>query len=159
MVLLMVSFIHGGSGGIIANLRVIGGIQRGSDVVKALCLGAKAVGIGRAALYGLGAGGPDGVRRVLQSKWLRNPINFLLNEERVTSANAAAVLNDELQTAMRLLGARNVNDLGPQHVCEGLADLVQQADKRQVNTRVIENYIYNGPGAFNATAYPPPPKL
>ena len=47
---------------------VDGGIKRGTDVVKALCLGAKAVGIGRAALYGLGAGGVPGVERVLESK-------------------------------------------------------------------------------------------
>jgi isopentenyl diphosphate isomerase/L-lactate dehydrogenase-like FMN-dependent dehydrogenase len=36
-------------------------------VVKALCLGARGVGIGRAALWGLGAGGVDGVKRTLQS--------------------------------------------------------------------------------------------
>ena len=35
-------------------------------MVKALCLGAKAVGIGRAALWGLGAAGPAGVERTLQ---------------------------------------------------------------------------------------------
>ena len=47
---------------------VDGGIKRGTDVVKALCLGAKAVGIGRAALFGLGAGGQAGVERTLESK-------------------------------------------------------------------------------------------
>lgn len=47
---------------------VDGGIRRGTDIVKALCLGAKAVGIGRPALWGLGAGGVDGVKRTLQSK-------------------------------------------------------------------------------------------
>lgn len=47
---------------------VDGGIRRGTDVVKALCLGAKAVGIGRAALYGLGAGGQAGVERTLESE-------------------------------------------------------------------------------------------
>jgi isopentenyl diphosphate isomerase/L-lactate dehydrogenase-like FMN-dependent dehydrogenase len=46
---------------------VDGGIKRGTDVVKALCLGARGVGIGRAALWGLGAGGVDGVKRTLQS--------------------------------------------------------------------------------------------
>ena len=44
-----------------------GGIRRGTDVVKALCLGARGVGIGRAALWGLGAGGPAGVERTLES--------------------------------------------------------------------------------------------
>lgn len=46
---------------------VDGGIKRGTDVVKALCLGATGVGIGRAALWGLGAAGPPGVERTLQS--------------------------------------------------------------------------------------------
>ncbi|UNI18409.1 hypothetical protein JDV02_004680 [Purpureocillium takamizusanense] len=44
-----------------------GGIHRGTDVVKALALGAKAVGIGRAALYGLALAGEEGVTRTLQS--------------------------------------------------------------------------------------------
>ena len=47
---------------------VDGGIRRGTDVVKALCLGARGVGIGRAALWGLGAGGSAGVERTLESK-------------------------------------------------------------------------------------------
>lgn len=42
-----------------------GGIRRGSDVVKALCLGARAVLIGRAYAYGLGAGGAAGVARAI----------------------------------------------------------------------------------------------
>lgn len=43
-----------------------GGIRRGSDVVKALCLGARAVLIGRAYAYGLGAAGGDGVARAIE---------------------------------------------------------------------------------------------
>ncbi|MDH4062950.1 MAG: alpha-hydroxy-acid oxidizing protein, partial [Acidobacteriota bacterium] len=42
-----------------------GGIRCGSDVVKALCLGARAVLIGRAYAYGLGAAGGDGVTRAI----------------------------------------------------------------------------------------------
>jgi isopentenyl diphosphate isomerase/L-lactate dehydrogenase-like FMN-dependent dehydrogenase len=42
-----------------------GGIRRGSDVVKALALGAKAVMIGRAYLWGLAANGQAGVENVL----------------------------------------------------------------------------------------------
>jgi isopentenyl diphosphate isomerase/L-lactate dehydrogenase-like FMN-dependent dehydrogenase len=49
-----------------------GGIKRGTDVVKALCLGAKAVGIGRGPLYGLACGGEAGVRRVFQSTWYQD---------------------------------------------------------------------------------------
>ncbi|MGA1080930.1 MAG: alpha-hydroxy acid oxidase [Steroidobacteraceae bacterium] len=45
---------------------VDGGIRRGTDVLKALALGATAVGIGRAYLYGLAAGGLPGVRRALE---------------------------------------------------------------------------------------------
>jgi isopentenyl diphosphate isomerase/L-lactate dehydrogenase-like FMN-dependent dehydrogenase len=42
-----------------------GGVRRGSDVVKALALGARAVMIGRAYLWGLGANGQAGVENVL----------------------------------------------------------------------------------------------
>ena len=43
-----------------------GGIRRGSDVVKAICLGAKAVLVGRAYAYGLGAAGQAGVARAIE---------------------------------------------------------------------------------------------
>ncbi len=43
-----------------------GGIRRGSDIVKALCLGARAVLIGRAYAYGLAAGGGPGVARAIE---------------------------------------------------------------------------------------------
>ncbi|EER28831.1 hypothetical protein D8B26_000882 [Coccidioides posadasii str. Silveira] len=89
---------------------VDGGIKRGTDVVKALCLGAKAVGIGRPALFGLGAGGIEGVERVLQ------------------------ILNEETQTAMRLLGVERVDDLGMQHI----------------NARAVEQLIYDGPPGLDA---------
>ena len=91
---------------------VDGGIKRGTDVVKALCLGARGVGIGRAALYGLAAGGPAGVERTLESEesfsmWFKNSLaNYV----------GSAVLDEELKTAMRLLGAHNVQELGLQHV-------------------------------------------
>ena len=42
-----------------------GGVRRGTDVAKALCLGAKAVLIGRAYAYGLGAAGEAGVSRAI----------------------------------------------------------------------------------------------
>ncbi len=43
-----------------------GGVRRGSDIVKALCLGARAVLVGRAYAYGLAAAGPAGIARALQ---------------------------------------------------------------------------------------------
>jgi len=43
-----------------------GGVRRGTDVFKALALGAKAVGIGRPFLWGLGAFGQAGVERVIE---------------------------------------------------------------------------------------------
>jgi L-lactate dehydrogenase (cytochrome) len=42
-----------------------GGVRRGSDIVKALCIGARAVLIGRAYAYGLGAAGQQGVTRAI----------------------------------------------------------------------------------------------
>ena len=49
-----------------AEIYLDGGIRRGSDVVKALCLGARAVLIGRAYAYGLAAGGGAGVARAIE---------------------------------------------------------------------------------------------
>jgi L-lactate dehydrogenase (cytochrome) len=44
---------------------VDGGVRRGSDLAKAICLGAKAVLVGRAYAYGLGAAGGPGVARAI----------------------------------------------------------------------------------------------
>ncbi|KHN99908.1 mitochondrial cytochrome b2 [Metarhizium album ARSEF 1941] len=71
---------------------VDGGIKRGTDIVKALCLGAKAVGLGRAPLFGLGAGGQAGVERTLE------------------------ILEAETATCMRLLGVQKISELGPKFV-------------------------------------------
>ncbi len=64
-----------------------GGIRRGTDVVKALALGAAAVLIGRPYLYGLGAAGADGVRHVVE------------------------ILRAELEMAMALAGRPAIADL------------------------------------------------
>jgi isopentenyl diphosphate isomerase/L-lactate dehydrogenase-like FMN-dependent dehydrogenase len=49
-----------------ADVLVDGGIRRGTDVIKALALGARAVLVGRPVLWGLAVGGEEGVRRVLE---------------------------------------------------------------------------------------------
>jgi len=49
-----------------AEVLMDGGIRRGGDIVKALCLGARAVLIGRAYAYGLAAAGEPGVARALE---------------------------------------------------------------------------------------------
>ncbi|KAK9434209.1 FMN-dependent dehydrogenase-domain-containing protein [Lipomyces doorenjongii] len=78
-----------------------GGIRRGTDVVKALCLGATQVGIGRPALMSLAGGfGEAGVSRVIQ------------------------ILREEIATAMRLLGAITIDQLGPQYVNTSQLDAI-----------------------------------
>ena len=67
---------------------VDGGFRRGTDVFKALALGASAVGIGRPYLWGLGAFGQPGVERVLD------------------------ILHTELRLVMRQCGARSVAEIG-----------------------------------------------
>lgn len=64
-----------------------GGVQRGTDVVKALALGADAVGIGKAYLYGLAAGGKPGVQKVFE------------------------ILKAQVANAMGLLGVASVSEL------------------------------------------------
>ena len=49
-----------------AEVLMDGGIRRGSDIAKALAIGARAVLIGRAYAYGLGAGGGPGVARAIE---------------------------------------------------------------------------------------------
>jgi L-lactate dehydrogenase (cytochrome) len=64
-----------------------GGIRRGSDIVKAMCLGARAVLVGRAYAYGLAAAGESGVARALQ------------------------ILRADVERTLRLLGCPSVSEL------------------------------------------------
>ena len=75
-----------------AEVLVDTGVMSGADVVAAMALGADAVLVGRAYLYGLMAGGERGV------------------------AHAAQILEAEVRRTMALLGARTIADLGPHHV-------------------------------------------
>jgi isopentenyl diphosphate isomerase/L-lactate dehydrogenase-like FMN-dependent dehydrogenase len=63
------------------------GIRRGSDMVKAFALGAKAVLIGRATLWGTAAGGQPGAERVL---------NLLMREYELTMAHVGCRTIEEL---------------------------------------------------------------
>ena len=71
---------------------VDGGVRRGTDVLKALALGAAAVAVGRPACWGLAVDGEAGVRSVLD------------------------ILRSEFENAMTLAGAGSVEDLGPSFV-------------------------------------------
>jgi isopentenyl diphosphate isomerase/L-lactate dehydrogenase-like FMN-dependent dehydrogenase len=68
------------------------GFRRGTDVIKALAMGAQAVGIGRPYLWGLGAFGQEGVERVLD------------------------LLRTETRTAMQQCGVHSVKELNPSFV-------------------------------------------
>ena len=94
---------------------VDGGIRRGTDVVKALCLGARGVGLGRAPLYALGVGGPKGVERMLESECC--PKSASAVGLGLAQANAKTpVLKQETETCMRLLGVEKLDDLGMRQV-------------------------------------------
>jgi glycolate oxidase len=71
-----------------------GGVQRGTDVVKMLCLGARAVGVGKLLGLALSAGGEAGVARMLE------------------------LMELEVRTAMGLMGVTSIKQLGPQWLRE-----------------------------------------
>jgi isopentenyl diphosphate isomerase/L-lactate dehydrogenase-like FMN-dependent dehydrogenase len=69
-----------------------GGIRTGMDVIKALCLGARAVLVGRPCLYGLAVAGGHGVHQVLE------------------------ILRSEVQEGLTMLGCKSVQDLGMEYI-------------------------------------------
>ena len=79
-----------------AQIVLDGGIQRGTDVVKAIAMGADAVAIGKMQGWGLAAGGSDGLTRVLE------------------------ILEEEIQIAMGLMGVTEVSQLNSNYVCDAL---------------------------------------
>ncbi len=75
-----------------AEVLMDGGIRRGSDIVKALCLGARAVLCGRAYAFGLAAAGQLGVTRAIE------------------------ILEGDVERTLRLLGCASASDLNPSYV-------------------------------------------
>ena len=80
-----------------ARIIVDGGVQRGSDILKAVALGADVVALGRLQGWGLAAGGKDGIVRMLE------------------------ILEDELISAMGLTGVTSISQVTPKHVCKAEA--------------------------------------
>lgn len=75
-----------------AEVWVDGGFMRGTDVVKAIALGARCVGLGRLACLGLAAGGPATLVRALE------------------------ILEEEVRTTLGLLGVTSLAELKPSHL-------------------------------------------
>jgi isopentenyl diphosphate isomerase/L-lactate dehydrogenase-like FMN-dependent dehydrogenase len=69
-----------------------GGVRRGGDIIKAICMGARAVLVGRAYAYGLAAAGEPGVTR------------------------AIAILRADLERTMKLLGCAAISELNRTYV-------------------------------------------
>jgi isopentenyl diphosphate isomerase/L-lactate dehydrogenase-like FMN-dependent dehydrogenase len=80
-----------------ARIIVDGGVQRGTDILKAVALGADAVALGRLQAWGLAAGGKDGIVRMLE------------------------ILEDEIVCNMGLIGVTSIGQLTPQYVCKAEA--------------------------------------
>jgi L-lactate dehydrogenase (cytochrome) len=75
-----------------AEVLMDGGVRRGSDIIKALCLGARAVLIGRAYAYGMAAAGEAGIWRAVE------------------------ILRDDLDRNLRLIGCTSVTALNPSYL-------------------------------------------
>ncbi|EGX52540.1 Cytochrome b2, mitochondrial precursor [Orbilia oligospora] len=94
-----------------------GGIRRASDIVKALCLGARGVGIGRPFLYAMSAYGPAGVDRAMQ------------------------LLKDEMEMNMRLIGAPTIADLEENMVDTRAVALHSTAIKDTLSLRAYDPLV------------------
>ena len=80
-----------------ADIVLDGGVLRGSDVLKAVSIGAKAVAIGKLQGWGLAAAGQEGLVRVLE------------------------ILEEEIKVAMPLMGVTSIDQLSPNYVCKAEA--------------------------------------
>lgn len=100
---------------------VDGGVRRGSDILKALCLGAKGVGLGRPFLYAMSTYGEAGVRKAFK------------------------ILRDEITMNMRLLGVTSIDQL-----TENLVDARGLVSGRGIPDDTLFRSVYEGmvPPAF-----------
>jgi isopentenyl diphosphate isomerase/L-lactate dehydrogenase-like FMN-dependent dehydrogenase len=98
-----------------AEIVLDGGIQRGSDIAKALALGANAVAIGKMQCLGLAADGKEGLIRVLE------------------------ILEEELIIAMALLGVTSVDQLSPNYICK--SESTTQPHEMSTWVNIPENQI------------------
>jgi len=104
-----------------AEVLIDGGIRRGSDIAKALALGARAVLIARPYLFGLAVNGETGVSHILE------------------------LLRSELKTIMILLGARSVTELDRSYVVRRLPE-TRDALRVMHDADVIEQIASRGTG-------------
>jgi|KBSMisStaDraftv2_1062788.scaffolds.fasta_scaffold18511_2 isopentenyl diphosphate isomerase/L-lactate dehydrogenase-like FMN-dependent dehydrogenase len=98
-----------------ATVFIDSGFRRGSDVVKALALGARAVMVGRSTLYGVAAGGEAGAARALE------------------------IYREEINRVLALLGCCGIADLGPQYLQFVDAQLRPPALSRPTLRSVTDN--------------------
>jgi L-lactate dehydrogenase (cytochrome) len=87
---------------------VDGGFSTGADILKALCLGARAVGIGRPFMYAVAAYGTNGVMRAIDGGFPFEDIK--------TYTDYVAVLTEEIEIGMRLLGVKTLAELKPEMI-------------------------------------------
>ncbi|KAJ8100748.1 FMN-dependent dehydrogenase-domain-containing protein [Lipomyces tetrasporus] len=96
---------------------VDGGVRRGTDILKAICLGAKGVGIGRPFLYAMSTYGEPGVVRAIQ------------------------LLKDELEMNMRLIGATKISDLDHSFVDAGSIATHTYVPRDHLSSQVYDKLV------------------
>jgi L-lactate dehydrogenase (cytochrome) len=107
---------------------VDGGIRRGTDVFKAIALGAKAVGIGRPPLYAMASYGQEGIEKMLQ------------------------LLKSELQMTMRLCGCPTLADIKPEMVITD--DLAKHIAVVPRDNLYLDTYIPHASASFGDDGAP-----